>query len=139
MLLWPRLQVIMDKHCESVRQLTSAMPAKPPKSATDPKMSAAPHVVTQRFGQLLQGFLALSTEAGDDEPVVSSVRRLRGEVETFLSRQAQAFASDKRKSNRFLYNNYSLISTIISDVHGKLAEEQQQHFEGLKKPYQEES
>jgi len=139
MLLWPRLQVIMDKHCESVRQLTNAMPSKPTKSAADPKLSAAPHVVTQRFGQLLQGFLALSTEAGDDEPVVSSIRRLRGEVETFLSRQAQAFASDKHKSSRFLYNNYSLISTIISDVNGKLAEEQQQHFEGLKKPYQEES
>lgn len=139
MLLWPRLQVIMDRHCESVRALINAMPAKPAKPSGDTKLSAAPHVVTQRFGQLLHGFLSLSTEAGDDEPVVSSLRRLRGELETFLTRHAQGFSNDKRKSGRFLYNNYSLILTIISDVDGKLASDQQEHFEQLKKPYQEES
>lgn len=140
MLLWPRLQVIMDRHCESVRQLVNAMPSKPSKpTGEQARLSAAPHMVTQRFGQLLHGFLSLSTEAGDDEPVVSSLRRLRNEVETFLTRQAQAYGSDKRKSGRFLYNNYSLILTIISDVDGKLATEQQEHFEELKRPYQEDS
>lgn len=139
MLLWPRLQVIMDRHCESVRALINAMPAKPAKSTGDAKLSAAPHVVTQCFGQLLHGFLSLSTEAGDDEPVVSSLRRLRAELETFLTRHAQGFGNDKRKSGRFLYNNYSLILTIISDVDGKLAADQQEHFEQLKKPYQEEA
>jgi vacuolar protein sorting-associated protein 52 len=137
MLLWPRLQVIMDKHCESVKALTNALPSKPSKSAADPKLSAAPHVVTQRFGQLLHGCLSLSTEAGDDEPVLASLRRLRLDVEAFLSRQAQTYGSDKRKSERFLYNNYSLILTIISDVTGKSAAEQQEHFEQLKKAYQE--
>ncbi|KAF7560767.1 hypothetical protein G7046_g3378 [Stylonectria norvegica] len=138
MLLWPRLQVIMDRHCESVRHLTNAVPARPAKS-DQAKMSAAPHVATQRFGQLLQGFLALSADAGDDEPVVASIRRLRSEVEAFLTRQSQAYGSDKRKSERFLYNNYSLILTIISDANGKLAEEQQEHFEELKAAFQEES
>ena len=132
MLLWPRLQLIMDRHCESVKQLINAMPPRPSKSAADQaKLSAAPHVVTQRFGQLLHGFLTLSTEAGDDEPVMSSLRRLRAELETFLTRQAQVF-SDSGKSERFLYNNYSLILTIISDVNGKLAADQQSHFEQLK-------
>ena len=139
MLLWPRLQQVMDRHCESVKALTAAMPAKPSKPSGDAKLSAAPHVVTQRFGQLLHGFLSLSTEAGDDEPVVSSLRRLRGDLETFLTRHAQGFGSDKRKSGRFLYNNYSLILTIISDVDGKLANDQQEHFEQLKKPYQGEA
>ncbi|KAL6858487.1 Sac2 family domain-containing protein [Trichoderma novae-zelandiae] len=134
MLLWPRLQVIMDRHCESVRLLTNAAPTKLAK-ADQIKMSAAPHMVTQRFGQLLQGFLALSTEAGDDEPVVASLRRLRSEVETFLARHAQTHG-EARKSERFLYNNYSLILTIIGDETGKLAEEQQQHFEQLKQTYQ---
>ncbi|KAJ4258694.1 Vacuolar protein sorting-associated protein 52 [Fusarium torreyae] len=137
MLLWPRLQVIMDRHCDSVRHLTNAMPSKPSRAEAS-KLSAAPHVVTQRFGQILHGFLALSTDAGDDEPVVSSLRRLRSEVETFLTRHAELFG-DKRKSGRFLYNNYSLILTIISDASGKLSDEQQEHFEELKARYQEAS
>jgi len=135
MLLWPRLQVVMDQHCESVRQLTNALPSKAGKT-DQARLSAAPHLVTQRFGQLLQGVLTLSTEAGDEEPVVSSLRRLRSEVEVFLTRQSQLYA-DKRKRDRFLYNNYSLILTIISDAAGKLAEEQQEHFESLKIAFQE--
>ncbi|KZL79060.1 vps52 sac2 family protein [Colletotrichum incanum] len=135
MLLWPRLQVVMDHHCESVRQLTNSLPTKP-RAADQNKLSAAPHLVTQRFGQILQGVLALSTEAGDDEPVVTSLRRLRSEAEAFLTRLSQSFG-DKRKRERFLYNNYSLISTIISDVGGKLAVEQQEHFEELKTAFQE--
>ncbi|KAK1594429.1 Vps52/Sac2 family protein [Colletotrichum navitas] len=135
MLLWPRLQVVMDHHCESVRQLTNSLPTKP-RAADQNKLSAAPHLVTQRFGQILQGILALSTEAGDDEPVVTSLRRLRSEAEAFLTRLSQSFG-DKRKRERFLYNNYSLVSTIISDVGGKLAVEQQEHFEELKAAFQE--
>ncbi|KAF6841939.1 vps52 sac2 family protein [Colletotrichum plurivorum] len=135
MLLWPRLQVVMDHHCESVRQLTNSLPTKA-KAADQSKLSAAPHLVTQRFGQILQGVLALSAEAGDDEPVVTSLRRLRSEAEAFLACYSQSFG-DKRKRERFLYNNYSLISTIISDVVGKLATEHQEHFETLKAAFQE--
>lgn len=137
MLLWPRLQIIMDRHCESVRALASALPSRPtPDQAR--LSSAAPHVVTQRFGQLLHGFLALSTAASDDEPVAASLRRLRGEVEAFLVRLAELYAAtaEAQKSKRFLYNNISLILTIISDVDGKLALEHQAHFEDLKKKHQ---
>ncbi|KAI9901522.1 hypothetical protein N3K66_003339 [Trichothecium roseum] len=136
MLLWPRLQIIIDRHCESVKQLTNTIPSKP--SSEIAKMSAAPHVATQRFGQLLHGFLALSPDAGDDEPLVTSLTRLRAEVEMFLIRQSQVFGGgDKRKGGRFLYNNYSLILTIISDATGRVALEQQRHFEELKASYQE--
>lgn len=139
MLLWPRLQVIMDRHCESVRSLTNATPAKASKSAAEQaKVSAAPHQVTQRFGQLLHGFLSLSADAaGDDEPVAAGLQRLRTDVEAFLTRFGNAFGADKRKTARFMYNNYSLILTIIGDATGKLAEEQQQHFEELKTAYQD--
>ncbi|KAK8059359.1 Vps52/Sac2 family protein [Apiospora saccharicola] len=139
MLLWPRLQVVMSAHSESVRTLTSALPNKPPPKAEQAKLSAAPHVATQRFGQLVHGILALSTEAGDDEPVVTSLRRLRSEMEAFLIKYSTQFGTDKRKRERFLYNNFSLILTIISDTTGKLAEEEQEHFEGLKTAYQEAS
>ncbi|KAG6041668.1 hypothetical protein E4U41_002942 [Claviceps citrina] len=140
MLLWPRLQVVMDRHCESIRQLATNLPNKTNRSASDSaKMTAAPHVVAQRFGQLLQGFLALSTEAGDDEPVAASLRRLRSEVEAFLDKQSLSYGGDKRKSDRFLYNNYSLILTIIGDTAGKLAVEQQKHFEKLKAEHREDA
>jgi hypothetical protein len=138
MTLWPRLQSIMDAHCDSVRALVTALPNRAPSAASIKTASAAPHVVTQRFGQLLHGVLALSTEAGDDEPVVTSLRRLRNEVEAFLTKFSTAtFGSDKRKRERFLYNNYSLILTIISDIEGKLAEEHLDRFEALKASFQE--
>ncbi|KAI0014248.1 Vps52-domain-containing protein [Xylariaceae sp. FL0662B] len=137
MLLWPRLQFIMSAHCDSVRALTTALPARPPSKTEQAKLSAAPHVATQRFGQLVHGILALSTEAGDDEPVVTSLRRLRSEMEAFLTKYSASFGTDKRKRERFLYNNYSLILTIISDANGKLAAEEQAHFEGLKTAFQD--
>lgn len=137
MLLWPRLQFVMNAHCESVRALTATLPTRPPPKADQAKLSTAPHVVTQRFGQLLHGILSMSTEAGDDEPVVTSLRRLRSEMEAFLTKYSAAFGTDKRKRERFLYTNYSLILTIIGDVGGKLAVEEQEHFEGLKAAFQE--
>ncbi|KAL1869985.1 hypothetical protein VTK73DRAFT_2879 [Phialemonium thermophilum] len=138
MLLWPRLQSVMDSHRESIRALSAALPGRPASAAAARGASAAPHVVTQRFGQLLHGILALSAEAADDEPVVTSLNRLRAEVESFLGKLAQAtFGADARKSGRFLYNNYSLILTIISDTNGKLALEQQEHFEALKQKFSE--
>ncbi|KAF4587547.1 Vps52 / Sac2 family protein [Ophiocordyceps camponoti-floridani] len=140
MLLWPRLQVVMDRHCESVRQLTNSLPARPSRSGGDQsRATAAPHVVTQRFGQILHGFLALSAEAGDDEPVVASLQRLRSDVEAFLTRQSQLYGHEKRKSSRFLYNNFSLILTIMGDTDGRLAAEQRNHFELLKAAHVDES
>lgn len=143
MALWPRLQSVMDAHCESVRALTSSLPSRALPAATAKTTSAAPHVATQRFGQLVYGVLALSQDAGDDEPVVTSLGRLRSEMEAFLTRYSHAyFGADTRgkKRERFLYNNYSLILTIIGDVGelgGKLASEQVEHFEGLKMAFQE--
>ncbi|KAI1436655.1 Vps52-domain-containing protein [Xylaria sp. CBS 124048] len=137
MLVWPRLQFVMNAHCDSVRTLTAAMPARTPSKSDQAKLSTAPHVVTQRFGQLLHGVISMSTEAGDDEPVIASLRRLRNEIEVFLTKFSTAFGTDKRKRERFLYTNYSLILTIISDVDGKLAAEEQAHFESLKTAFQE--
>ncbi|KAJ2902581.1 hypothetical protein MKZ38_000342 [Zalerion maritima] len=138
MLLWPRLQIVMSHHCDSIRNLTNSLPNKPSSSVAK-TINTAPHVMTQRFGNLLHGILTLSQEAGDDEPVVTSLRRLRAEVEAFLTKYSTGFGNDRRKRERLLYNNYSLILTIISDTTGKLADEQQSHFEGLKLAFQENS
>ncbi|KAK0671065.1 putative vacuolar protein sorting-associated protein 52 [Cercophora samala] len=141
--LWPRLQSIMDAHRESLKTLTNGLGTKQPTAAVAKAASAAPHVVTQRFGQLLHGILALSTEAGDDEPVVASLRRLGGEVERFLEGWSRTrFGEvDGRKGTRFLYNNWSLVLTILGDVagegEGKMGREFVGWVEGLKGRYQE--
>jgi hypothetical protein len=136
MSLWPRFQVVMDQHCESIRTVTNGVSTRKPSASEQAKQSAAPHFMTQRFGQFMQGILSLSTEAGDDEPVSTSLIRLRSEIEVFLTKTGKGIG-DSRKRERFLYNNYSLILTIIGDLEGKLALEQQEHFEGLKRAFGE--
>jgi vacuolar protein sorting-associated protein 52 len=138
MLLWPRFQMIMDLHCESMKRVVNstgkgAVAAFSLVSGTDAsKQSVAPHAITQRFGQFVQGILALSSEAGDDEPVSNSLGRLRTEFEALMAKLSRS-AGDATKRSRFLYNNYTLVLTIISDTQGKLAEEQKAHFESLLK------
>jgi len=134
MLLWPRFQGVMDLHCDSVRSSTNGLSTRKPSASESAKQSAAPHYMTQRFGQFMQSILSLSTEAGDDEPVSTSLTRLRSEMEAFLTKTGKGIG-DSRKRERFLYNNYSLILTIIGDIDGKLALEQQEHFESLKKAF----
>lgn len=136
MLLWPRFQMVMDQHCESVRTVTNAISTRKLSASEQAKQSAAPHFMTQRFGQFMHGILTLSTEAGDDEPVSASLIRLRSEIEAFLTKLSKTIG-DARKRERFLYNNYSLVLTIIGDVDGKQALDQQQHFEGLKRAFGE--
>ncbi|KAF2160793.1 hypothetical protein M409DRAFT_70127 [Zasmidium cellare ATCC 36951] len=133
MLLWPRFQQIIDAHCDSIRKATGSLSGKPTGSAltltSSPSTAptTAPHPLTQRFANFLQGILALSSEAGDDEPVSNSLGRLRGDFEAFLTKLSKSIA-EARKRERFLYNNYSLVCTIIADTEGKLAEDLQAYF-----------
>ncbi|KAK0335590.1 Vacuolar protein sorting-associated protein 52 [Friedmanniomyces endolithicus] len=133
MLLWPRFQQIIDAHCDSIRKLAASLPGKPAGSAlaltASPAntQSTAPHPLTQRFANFTQGILSLSSEAGDDEPVSHSLGRLRAEFEAFLVRLSKGIA-DARKRERLMYNNYSLVCTILGDTEGKMAEELKRHF-----------
>lgn len=138
MLLWPRFQVVMDLHCASLRTMSASLTSTkaPTSRAEQAKQSAAPHFLTQRFAQFLHGILALSTEAGDDEPVGTSVGRLRSEMEALLTKLGNAIG-DPRKRERFMENNYSLVATIIGDVAGHMSIEQKQHFEDLKDAYRD--
>ncbi|KAI9732841.1 MAG: hypothetical protein M1834_003779 [Cirrosporium novae-zelandiae] len=139
-LLWPRFQIIMDFHCESMKRATASTSGRSTASALltsndTTKQSTAPHPFTQRFGQFLQAILSLSSESGDDEPVSSSLGRLRTDFEAFLAKVGRG-VGDSRKKERFLFNNYSLVQTIISDTQGKLADEQKEHYETLMKAVQ---
>ncbi len=118
MQLWPRFQVIMDAHCESLKRIggntgRSAVSALSLAGGDDLNQSSAPHFLTQRFGQLLHGILVLSSEAGDDEPVANSLSRLTTEFDGLLTKLSR-IGGDAKRRERFLYNNYSLILTIIS-------------------------
>lgn len=137
MLLWPRFQKVMDLQCESLKRVTTstnrgAIAAFSLVGNDGSRTTVAPHPVTQRFGQFLHGILALSRDAGDDEPVSKSLGRLRNEYEALIRKLAKG-AGDASRNSRFLYYNYSLVLTIISDSQGKLAEEQKAHFEELVK------
>ncbi|MCJ1449194.1 MAG: hypothetical protein MMC23_009713 [Stictis urceolatum] len=139
MALWPRFQVAMDLHCESIKALSGTISARSAASklsftgsaADASKLSTAPHFLTQRFGQFLYGILAVSRDAGDDEPVANSLARLRGEYEAFLAKASKTAGADTRKRERFLANNYSLVLAIIGDAEGRLAGEMKAHFEEM--------
>lgn len=138
MLLWPRFQLIIDAHCESLRKATAALPNRPTAasgvlgSAAATAQSTAPHPLTQRFANFVAGILTLSSDAGDDEPVGNGLTRLRREFEAFLMKMSKAVAAEKRKQQRFLENNYSLINTILEGINGKLAEDMRVHFDELR-------
>ena len=137
MLLWPRFQQVLDMHCTSLHKLTSSLPNRPStgtallSSGSRDTNSTAPTPLTQKFANLLQGILALSSEAGDDEPVSVSVGRLRNEYEAYLAKASKSIG-DARKRDRFLCNNHGLVCTILADVEGKLGEDMKEHFEKLR-------
>lgn len=137
MLLWPRYQQVIDMHCTSLQKLTSSLPGRPTTGAallssnSQSTTSTAPTPLTQKFANLLQGILALSSEAGDDEPVSVSVGRLRSEFEAYLTKLSKG-TSDTRKRERFLCNNYSLVCTILADVEGRLGVDVRAQFEKLR-------
>ncbi|KAK5139524.1 hypothetical protein LTR04_003508 [Oleoguttula sp. CCFEE 6159] len=136
-----RRKMIMDMHCESMRRAASSLSGRSAVSAlsltSSPNaQSTAPHQLTQKFANFLQGILALSSEAGDDEPVSNSLGRLRGDFEAFLTKMSKSIG-DSKKRERFLFNNYSLVGTIIGETEGKLAEEQKSHFNSLKEAFAE--
>jgi vacuolar protein sorting-associated protein 52 len=65
MLLWPRFQVLMDQHAESLRRFGV------PTGSKRGDESLTPHGITQRVAGLLQGLLILSEEERDDEPLIN--------------------------------------------------------------------
>jgi len=117
MLLWPRFQIIMDAHCESLRRTPTSTSGRGGVSGVGGGLSArqqstAPHFLTQRFAGFMNGILTLSAEAGDDEPVANSLGRLRSDFEAFLTKLS-AVVTDAKKRERFLFNNYSLVLAVI--------------------------
>ncbi|KAL9081702.1 MAG: hypothetical protein Q9159_007121 [Coniocarpon cinnabarinum] len=152
LLLWPRFQQILDTHIDSLKRTTASLPSRASTSgggaasaafatlagtAQPSSASTAPHAITQRFANLLRGILALSADARDDEPVGSSIARLRECWEAWVAKMAQGFGAGekgRRERERFLQSNYGLVTAVLADgeVKGRLAEECRVHFEGVR-------
>jgi hypothetical protein len=93
--------------------------------------------VSQRFASFVHAILVLSAEAPDDEPLANGLARLRAEYEALVGRVA-AGMQDARKKERFLFNNYSLVGTILEGAPGgKLAEENREYFRRLREKHGE--
>ncbi|KAK9470017.1 Sac2 family-domain-containing protein [Dipodascopsis tothii] len=153
MVLWPRFQTIMNTHADNLRRL-SGRPASVAgaEAAALPSISSilayagggggptssAPHAVTQKFASFLVGLLELAPEDKESEPVSISLVRLRNEFEAFLTKiSARVGDGDgaAAERERFLFNNYMLVATIISDTEGRLAEQERAHFRRLVDAY----
>ncbi|ANB12944.1 Vps52p [Sugiyamaella lignohabitans] len=111
--LWPRFQIVMDAHSDSLRRASTKSSAF---SATKSNSSSlVPHHITQQFASFLYGILSLcEDDESGTEPVVNSITRLRNDFESFLTKMSGTLNDSTAKQEKFLYNNYFLVSTIIS-------------------------
>ena len=60
---------------------------------------------------------------------------MRSDFEAFLTKWSSSI-SDGNRRERFLYNNYSLVSAVLSSVDGKIAEREKEHFANLVKAFE---
>lgn len=136
MMLWPRFQQVMDIQCDALKKAAGTLSGKPAGLALNltasgaAAASAAPHPTTQRFANFVQGLLSLSRDAGDDEPVQRSLMRLCDDFHALLVKLSKSIA-DAKKRERFIVNNTSLVSTIIAESEGKMADEVKEMFAQL--------
>jgi hypothetical protein len=133
MLLWPRFQLAMDNHIDSIRRATASVSTSRTLALTSPsQQSTAPHPLTQRFAIFLSSILQLSPDsaAEESEPVGNSLGRLMSEVEAFVGKMAKGLQGAKRE--RFVASNWSLVVMVIGEVEGRLAEAMKERAEGAK-------
>lgn len=129
--LWPRFQIVMDAHCDSLRRSAAraslhTLGGQDGGSGSGGRASSSsaalvPHQITQVFSSFVAGILSLCEDDSESEPVANSLLRLRNEFESLLTKiSASSFGSTKStiagpsKREKFLYNNYFLVSTILS-------------------------
>lgn len=133
MLLWPRFQLAMDNHIDSIKRATASVSTSRTLALTSPsQQSTAPHPLTQRFAIFLSSILQLSPDsaAEESEPVGNSLGRLMSEMEALVGKLAKGLPGPKRE--RFVASNWSLALMVIGEVEGRLAETMKERAEGAK-------
>lgn len=117
MILWPKLQQLVDFQCESLRKvpITTGV-AKLYGNQADPLTT--PHELTVQFSRFLTSLLKLATtheEQVDErsEPLYNSIIRIRNDFETVMTK-----CSKKSKSpERMLATNYMYLYNAIQHMH----------------------
>ncbi|CAN6666573.1 vacuolar protein sorting-associated protein 52 [Trichomonascus vanleenenianus] len=127
--LWPRFQSVMDSHSDSLQRAANRS-----TSHSSTANESVPHPITQQFASFISGVLMLCPDdEAASEPVANSVSRVTHDFESFLTKISKTFDSKGRE--RFLHHNYALVSAILAESTGKLAEAQREHFSALTDAY----
>ncbi|EEB07710.1 GARP complex subunit Vps52 [Schizosaccharomyces japonicus yFS275] len=122
LMLWPRFQAIMDLHSQSIHKTSLTI-------RTDDS-SVRPHPLSQKVAELIHSLSSLCAQSREDEPVERSVARVVQEFVTTLTKLSNTI-SDQHHRARFLSNNYTLVSAVLSGAPGRLAAEQKKYFDEL--------
>ncbi|KAG7804806.1 hypothetical protein KL944_000552 [Ogataea haglerorum] len=133
-ILWPRFQNLIDQNCMNVKKSVSSSVIL--KSIN--KNIMIPLDLTQNFGRVLLNLLGLSQnliEQETSEPLTNSIVRLRNEFESTLMKMSSTL--DPKKREIFLYSNFSLVLTILSDLEepNKTGLDEVAHFQNLVDAY----
>ncbi|ESW96996.1 hypothetical protein KL918_000607 [Ogataea parapolymorpha] len=133
-ILWPRFQNLMDQNCMNIKKSVSSTVIL--KSIN--KNTMIPLGLTQNFGRVLLNLLSLSQnliEQETSEPLTNSIVRLRNEFESTLMKMSSTL--DPKKRELFLYSNFSLVFTILSELEesNKPGMDEVAHFQNLVDAY----
>ncbi|KAG7771087.1 hypothetical protein KL931_000785 [Ogataea haglerorum] len=133
-ILWPRFQNLIDQNCMNVKKSVSSSVIL--KSIN--KNIMIPLDLTQNFGRVLLNLLGLSQnliEQETSEPLTNSIVRLRNEFESTLMKMSSTL--DPKKREIFLYSNFSLVLTILSELEepNKTGLDEVAHFQNLVDAY----
>jgi hypothetical protein len=114
LLLWPRFQTVIDMHIESVKKVPTFKPG-------EKERDTHPHFIMRRYAEFAVSILVLNQGYDDmllvnrcvQVYLISSLSRLRTEVESLIYRMACEY-TEKKTRTVFLINNYDLVCSIIA-------------------------
>ncbi|KAG4304629.1 hypothetical protein PORY_002022 [Pneumocystis oryctolagi] len=122
-LLWNQFEKSIDLHCEVLKQMSIN------NSLSKNYNKTAPDLLTQKVGDLINGIFILFPQTYN-KLLETNVEKLVNDLVEYLSKISDKIKNQKEQE-LFLYNNYSLILTIISNTEGYSAEKQQKYFRDL--------
>ncbi|KAI8870139.1 Vps52-domain-containing protein [Ramicandelaber brevisporus] len=118
MMMWPRLQSLMDVHIESVRK------------TTERTSDIQPHVIVRRYAELLASLTRLN-KGFESGSLWNSMTRLRSEICTFIQTVSSQFI-DPNLAVVFAINNYDCHSISNSGGAGDISDlDEAVHFRDL--------
>ncbi|KAG9321025.1 hypothetical protein KVV02_004986 [Mortierella alpina] len=114
MTLWPRFQIVVDMHIESVRKA---------KTKIKPK-NVHPHWIARRYGEFAGSLLLLNDEQAD---VMPRLALLRLETSSLFDIMSKTFPDTKSRLI-FLINTFDLVLTLLMDVRTSGVEVESEHW-----------